>query len=503
MSVKNYNSPSLPSFSTSLLFLGTMLFTSILIAGFTLRLLAVQDALWQDAITESNARALELLGNEAEHALMNAVRTPFHALKNADRMKVVASGTSAIRHIVLLDSHLHQIASWPHTEDSDKQLDIWVSRHFASEINGNFVSPRLVVEELGKKPVLLALQAPDPLDRTQGWILISFDLGTLIKENVEPLLQTFTASHGGAVKLEDPTAPWRDSVMHQPMTNVLSGWMLSYEPDLHQEKHIQQRNRYLLIGVSSCVVLALLLATYAVWRELRHEREMSALRNRFVANVSHELKTPLALIRLYVETLRLGRIKNLARRESYFDTIIGETERLTDMIDTVLHLDRLKQNKIYCDLRETDLLATVNGTLQRYRDMLIQRGARVHAQLAETVPAVAHDPRAITQVLLNLLNNAAEHAGAKEIEVKLDVSGPRVSLAVVDRGPGLSSVEIKTLLRALRRGEAAPSRRGSGLGLALVQQIADAHKAILDIAGNTDGEGLRVTLTFSGDNKHK
>lgn len=212
--------------------------------------------------------------------------------------------------------------------------------------------------------------------------------------------------------------------------------------------------------------------------------------------MSHELKTPLALIRLYAETLYLDRIKDPQRRHAYFETILREAERLTAMIDSVLELERLRRGKVGYRLTATDLDLTVAQVIEQYRETLEQRGAHITLELRPALPPVAHDPQGITQILLNLLNNALEHGGGEAIHVTLASEGDWVDLAVADRGPGLTADEIALMRRALARGEAAPSRRGSGLGLALVDRIAAAHHAYLVLDAPDDGNGLRVVISF-------
>ena len=109
---------------------------------------------------------------------------------------------------------------------------------------------------------------------------------------------------------------------------------------------------------------------------------------------------------------------------------------------------------------------------------------------------MAHDPNGVTQILLNLLNNAAEHGGREGIELRLGRDGDWVDLSVTDHGPGISGEQRAEIRTALHRGESARSGRGSGLGLALVEQIAAAHNAYLVLEAPAQGTGLRVVVSF-------
>jgi two-component system osmolarity sensor histidine kinase EnvZ len=116
--------------------------------------------------------------------------------------------------------------------------------------------------------------------------------------------------------------------------------------------------------------------------------------------------------------------------------------------------------------------------------------------LEADLPPVAHDPDGVTRVVLNLLNNALDHGGGQGIDLTLRQDGDWVDLTVTDHGTGLSAEELALIRRAVAEGEAAPSRRGSGLGLALVERIAAAHRAYLLLDTPDEGSGLRVVVSF-------
>lgn len=255
--------------------LGAMLLASVLIAGFTLRLLAAQDALLQDALIESDSQALALLANRVEHALLAALRGPFQALGDAalgeslaQRLPLAAREAPHVRRILLLDPRLRGRNSWSRgVEPGDRQLEQWLSQRVAAEARG--VEPTTLhafVEEVSGRPTLLALQAASARDADQGWILVSFDLPAMVQQLVDPLLREFAQERGGRVELQGPDAPWDEAVLHQPLTGTLPGWLLAYRPNVAGEQRIVTHSRNLLIGVSAGAVLALLLATYAAWR---------------------------------------------------------------------------------------------------------------------------------------------------------------------------------------------------------------------------------------------
>ncbi len=217
----------------------------------------------------------------------------------------------------------------------------------------------------------------------------------------------------------------------------------------------------------------------------------------FVANVSHELKTPLALIRMYAETLYLRRVTDEERQHQYHRVLLHEAERLSQMINTVLDFSRLSQGIALYRLTETDLRGTVANVLDSYRWRFDDEGLRLESSLQEALPAVAHDPHGITQILINLIDNAVKYAAAGGmVKVSLRVAGDNVELVVADHGPGIPEEDRERVRKPFQRGKEADPASGSGLGLALVEQIATIHHAHLQLNVPADGKGLEAVVCF-------
>jgi signal transduction histidine kinase len=487
-----------------LVLLGAMLLASLLVSGFTLQLLEAHRTQLDEALRESRAQALDLLVARLEYALLAGMRPPFQVLSGAsgdaerERLELVGASFPEVQQIWSVGHNMHIRSLWSRLRGQRRTDTRWLARRMRAAIGTRRTGAPAIVTFVEKLDREQALFAAAPADEQQPgvWTVIQFDLGRLQQRVVPPLLNEFAAARGGHLELQDPEAEWDDEALHEPLTRVLPGWLLSYWPDPREQDAAHARGRRLLLAVSGGAMLVLLVATYAAWRELKRERFLVALRNRFIANISHELKTPLALIRMYAETLYMGRIEDKERRQRYYETILRESERLTDMINAVLDLERLRQGRALYALSATDLAATVRDVLERYRETLSAQGAALDLELAAKLPPVAHDPQGVTQILLNLLNNAREHGGRGRIGVGLRAEGDWVDLAVSDQGPGLTLEEQRRVRHALRRNELAVSARGSGLGLALVEQIAAAHHAYLVLENAGEAGGLRVVVSF-------
>src|SRR4029078_3733046 len=128
------------------------------------------------------------------------------------------------------------------------------------------------------------------------------------------------------------------------------------------------------------------------------------------SNVTHELRTPLSLIRLYAETLELGRITTQEKKEEYYRIIRKESERLTALINNILDFSRIEAGRKEYDFRETNIAELVTNTLDSYRYQIEQQGFAFEQNIDPGIPAVRVDREAIARALVNLVNNALKYS---------------------------------------------------------------------------------------------
>lgn len=199
---------------------------------------------------------------------------------------------------------------------------------------------------------------------------------------------------------------------------------------------------------------------------------------------------------MYAETLYLQRVQDEPRVRQYHRVLLHEAERLSQMINTVLDFSRLSQGTSPYRLEETDLRETVPEVLNSYRWRVEDQGLRLEIRIDDKIPPVAHDRNGVTQMLLNLLDNAVKYAGSGEVvRVELITADTAVELAVVDRGAGIPEEDRTRVRKPFERG-AADAASGSGLGLVLVDEIARAHHAELHLQTAGANGGLRAALRF-------
>jgi signal transduction histidine kinase len=198
----------------------------------------------------------------------------------------------------------------------------------------------------------------------------------------------------------------------------------------------------------------------------------------FVSNVSHELKTPLALIRLFAETLSGGRVKNPEKIQEYY-IITTETVRLTHLINNILDFSAIEAGRKEYNFAPADLSGITAEVVQNYAYSLENAGFKVETHCQKDLPPVHVDRDAISQAVLNLLNNAAKYsADEKFIAVKVERRRENIAVEITDRGIGIAPGEqAKIFGNFYRVGGSSDVHnvKGSGLGLALVKHIVEAH----------------------------
>ena len=288
---------------------------------------------------------------------------------------------------------------------------------------------------------------------------------------------------------------------------TLYGWSLQISPSKTAElaKGVQSRRLLeLVMVVLSCVVVILGLATILVVAE--RERRVSALKTEFVANVSHELKTPLALIRMFGEMLQSGRVANDEKRQEYLDIIVSESERLSALIENVLDFAKVERGRAPYELMSGDVGEAVTRAANVYRYRAEREGVELTVEVDPALPAAKLDERAIQLAVINLIDNALKYApGSDVIALRTAREGDAIVVRVTDKGPGVPPEERERIFERFVRGASAKGSddggkpvRGSGIGLALVMHIAEGHggRAWVEAPSGQPGRGSTFALSI-------
>jgi len=281
--------------------------------------------------------------------------------------------------------------------------------------------------------------------------------------------------------------------------------LLTSQPSFNELERTARRENILYGMLLSVIVVLMLLGVVLIIRDIARESETTRLRTEFVHNVSHELKTPLTLVRLYGETLqRKDDLKEEEKREAY-EIITKESERLSHLINNVLDFSRIEMGRKEFNLKKGNLSDVVRDTLDSYRYHLEKKGFKIQAEIANDLPQMDFDREAMASVLINLLSNAMKFSpDQKEVTVRLFKEKNSAVLQVEDKGMGISPRETSKIFRRFYRvkNKVTAETAGSGLGLTLVKHITEAHGGRVKVESQPgEGSVFSVILPFPGLNE--
>jgi signal transduction histidine kinase len=272
--------------------------------------------------------------------------------------------------------------------------------------------------------------------------------------------------------------------------------LIVYQPEIKAIEKTARREIFFYGVLLSVIVALMLLGAVLIARDISRESETTRLKTEFVNNISHELKTPLTLIRLYGETLqRKENLTHQEKKESY-EIITKESERLSHLINNVLDFSRIEMGRKEFDFKKGNLADVIQDTLESYRYHLEKKGFVIHKDIAWDLPEMNFDGEAIASVLINLLSNAMKFSPKeKEVTLKLFRDNGNAILQVADKGIGISQKEISKIFQRFFQSEnkIAAETKGSGLGLTLVKHITEAHNGKIQVESEP-GKGSIFSL---------
>jgi signal transduction histidine kinase len=269
----------------------------------------------------------------------------------------------------------------------------------------------------------------------------------------------------------------------------------------YKDRSIEQDVRRWAMGKMALIgFIDLMLAggLFLVYGNVRREMHLSRLKSDFVANVSHELKTPLALIRLFAETLELGRVQGEEKARQYYRVINKESQRLTQLINNILDFSRIEAGRKEYRFAPTDVTRVVSDVVEAYRFQIEQQGFELSLELPDGLPEINVDKEALGQALINLLNNAIKYSREQRaIRIGVRSDDGRLLISVADRGIGIEKTEHKKIFEKFYRASDSlvHDTKGSGLGLSLVRHIMDAHGGSVEVE-SAPGSGSTFTLSL-------
>ncbi len=281
------------------------------------------------------------------------------------------------------------------------------------------------------------------------------------------------------------------------LSTLLSGWTMQIPTGALQHDESAAQRELLFLGMSAGMFLCILgLGIYLLFRVSRDIHWLQ-LRNDFVNGVSHELKTPLSLIRLYSETLSDGDEGfSQEERSNYMKIIARESRRLGHLIDNVLSYANIERAQKKQEAQAGDLGSAVLQTLRDYSAYLAEQGFSLETSIPSGLPRVSFDREEIAQVVLNLLDNARKYSGeSRRIRIAVWSRDQEVALEVKDFGVGIPAEEKDKIFEPFYQIADGRAKSGSGLGLYLVRHVMDGLGGRIELE-STIGRGTKFRLLF-------
>ena len=289
-----------------------------------------------------------------------------------------------------------------------------------------------------------------------------------------------------------------DYVVGHRFPTTLYEWRLQGAPRLARQLDAQDRSqRMLQLGLVGTALVVVVLGLVFLLYALRKERRVHELQSEFVANVSHELKTPLSVIRMFAEMLTSGRVRHPDKQRQYLEIVQRESERLSALIENVLDFAALEQGRVRYHLAPGDVGAAVERAVDTFKLRLEDAEEKVRLRIAAPLSPVRLDPDALLLAVVNLLDNAHKY-GAPPFDVSVEPAGDHVLVRVRDHGEGIPKDELKRVFERFYRGRRSREARGSGIGLAVVQHVARSHGGRVWAENAPDG-GARFVLSLPVD----
>ncbi len=354
----------------------------------------------------------------------------------------------------------------------------------------------LLYDTLAGTKIVLAYYRTVDTDDKEIAVATRIVLPILRTDLIEPLIIPSTGLM--LVRSDGVASRWS-----QQMLSAMKFWTIKPKPE-----YVKKLRRTVYgqtafdLGLTGFALMTLLGAMWILVRLARKELDLAQMKSDFVADVSHELKTPLAVIRMYSETLQSGRITTDEKRQDYYDIITRESTRLTNLINNILDFSRIETGRQVYEFLPIDIGLVAQETYAAYREQLERAGFQHSLEIDDHLPLISADRDAMTQVLINLISNAVKYSTDErflKIELTTETRRGRhgILISLHDHGIGIRPEDRSRLMDGFFRASDSRVRRqrGTGLGLALVKQIVDAHDGILDVESRlVKGSTFRIFL---------
>ena len=268
------------------------------------------------------------------------------------------------------------------------------------------------------------------------------------------------------------------------------------QPDLLYASY--QRRLWYTAALILAAAVAAWIGIINAWKGYRRQLKLAEMTSNFVSSVSHELRAPLASMRLMAESLDRGKIENEQKRKDYFRLIVQECRRLSSLVENVLDFSRIRQGRKRYEFEPIDGMALIRETVRMMETVANERNLTILFQTdADQEIQPEWDGPAVQQAVVNLLDNAIKHSpSGSVIKAGLEMTDEqKIKITIEDQGPGIRKEEQERIFDSFYRlgSELRRETRGIGIGLSIVKHVAEAHGGQVFLK-STPGQGSRFIL---------
>lgn len=376
--------------------------------------------------------------------------------------------------------------------DNFTKVEVIDPSAFEQNVKSNVVYQQLKMNAYTTTPI-----APQPSSASPIEILTSDLEWRTVTIDRKPRLVALRAVHTPAGTLTQGMltalaegSPLEGAVVHRGEGSAIegTGWRVQLPPDaLSSPAEERQRFLRMFVGVSSVLMLVVGGVIWTLW----HAEKLANDRTRFAATAAHELRTPLASLRLYSDLI--AEEEDPANRERYARELASQTERLGRVVANVLEVTRIERGAFTLHPQLGEIGPAVEECIDRLRPQMEAASCPLHLSVAADLPEVAFDADAIHHVVDNLVDNAEKYSrDVPDRSISVDVVREQdgVAITVTDRGPGISE-ELFRVPKPFRRAASPSAPAGLGLGLFLVDRIVRGHGGVIRSMA-AEGGGARV-----------
>lgn len=267
---------------------------------------------------------------------------------------------------------------------------------------------------------------------------------------------------------------------------------------------VELKNSYYFWTILTLIIV-LIFGAFLIVRTISHEVEVLRIKSDFVSSVSHEFKTPLTSIKALAERLQEGKVKDPSKAEQYFSVISQDAEKLAKLVKNILDFSKIEEGKKEYEFEETDVGQLVAQQLENFRKGELQKDLKTQAQIPKDIPHLFVDRDALSQAIINILDNASKFSpDKKEIYVSVKKDEENVIIEVDDRGIGIHQDELNKIFDKFYQGKNTLRQivKGTGLGLTLVKHTVEAHGGRISVESKV-GQGSTFSLIFPLKGKEK